>query len=126
MSQGLAAIAAMLAALVIAALGVAVFQPSRVPNDASLWRLVFADRGTIGFLRLATIALAMYAIASAAALIVDGRWLRGLGASGLQVDDAGKSDELVEEWKAKAFRAEQARDQAIAVAREVTRWLNQT
>ena len=126
LSQGFAAAGALFGALVLAASGVAVFRSSRVPDDVSVWRLVFADHATIGFLRLATIAMALYAIASSAALIVGARWLRGLSSSGLQVDEARASDELVEEYKARAQSAEHTRDEAIRMALEVTRWLNQT
>jgi len=52
--------------------------------------------------------------------------LRGLGSDGLQIDDASASDEAVEELKASMQEVEQERDEAIRVAREVTRWLNQT
>ncbi len=124
--QGLAASGALFGALVLGASGVAVFRSSRVPDDASVWRLVFSDRATVGFVRLATVALALYAIASSAALVVGGRWLRGLGSGGLQVDDAQASLEAAEELKARVRRAEQTRDEAIRVAEEMTRWLNQT
>lgn len=124
--QGLAAAGAMLGALALATSGAAVFRNSEVPDDVSVWRLVFSDRATMGFLRLAAIALALYAIASAAALIVGGRWLRGLSSSGLQVDDARASIEAVEQLDARLRTAEQARDEAIRVAWEMTRWLNQT
>ena len=124
--QGLAVGGALLGAVVLAASGVAVFRSSPVPDDVSVWRLVFADRAAIGFLRLATIALALYAIASSAALVAGGRWLRGLGSGGLQVDDAQASLDAAEELKARVRRAEQTRDEAIRVAEEMTRWLNQT
>ncbi|MEX2556670.1 MAG: hypothetical protein WEB06_13720 [Actinomycetota bacterium] len=126
LSQGFAAAGALFGALVLAVSGVAVFRSSRVPDDISVWRLVFADHATTGFLRLATISLALYAIASSAALIVGGRWLRGLSSTGLQMDDARASEGLVDELRARARSAEQARDEAIGVAREVMRWLNQT
>jgi len=122
----LAALGAVLAAFALAAFGLAVFRSSSVLDDASVWRQVFADRATTGFLRAAIIALAVYAIASTAALVVGGRWLRGLSTSGLQVDEVNTSEALVEEYRAMERRAEEARDEMIALAEEMMRWLNQT
>ena len=123
--QGWVAGAALLVAVVLAASGLAVFRSSR-PAGGSVWHLVFSDRATIGFVRLAAVALSLYVIVSSAALIAGGRWLRGLSSSGLQVDDVHASVETVEELKARARTAEQTRDEAVRMAREVARWLNQT
>jgi hypothetical protein len=48
---------------------------------------LFADRTTIGFLRLGLVLLAVYLIASVPALVVGGRWLKGFGRDGVTADD---------------------------------------
>jgi hypothetical protein len=53
----------------------------------SLAQYVLSDRYTVGFVRLGVAALAMFAVASLAALLVAGRWMRGLGTTGFSTDD---------------------------------------
>lgn len=53
----------------------------------SLWNLILSDRWTLGFVRLAVLLLAVYAIASVVALITAGRWIKGFGTAGLSADD---------------------------------------
>lgn len=59
--------------------------PVTVP---SIMLLLLNDRLTVGFLRLALVALALFVIGSVPALIVADRWLVGFGASGVVADAA--------------------------------------
>lgn len=110
------------------------------PEKVSLWQFILSDRATLGFVRLAFIALGVYALASVPALIVSGRWLKGFGTSGLTADDAAAAktaaaagsdlaemeaqlSEAIREGKAAAERAAQAlreRDEALETLRLVT------
>ncbi|MFY9587893.1 MAG: hypothetical protein WAT66_10605 [Actinomycetota bacterium] len=123
--QAVVAACAVLGAIAVGASGVAVFRSTGAKGNQSVWHLVFADSATTGYVRVAVVALALYATASSAALLVGRRWMKGLGTGGLQMDDARVSDEVVEELKSRASQAEEARDEAIRIAAEVTRWLNQ-
>lgn len=89
----LAAVTSVLTVAILAWRNVWVFRspPPALPNDpekVSLWQFILSDRATLGFVRLALIALGIYALASVPALIVSGRWLKGFGTTGLTADDA--------------------------------------
>jgi len=65
--------------------------PPRARTDQpSLWQILLSDRLTLGFgfVRLALVAAALFVVASIPALIVEGRWLKAFGASGVTADDA--------------------------------------
>jgi hypothetical protein len=59
--------------------------PSR---DPSLWQLLLADRLTLGFVRLSLVLLALFVIGSIPALMTAGRWMKGVGSTGVTADDA--------------------------------------
>jgi hypothetical protein len=61
--------------------------------ERSLWSLILSDRSTLGFLRAAIIGLSIYAIASVAALIASGRWIRSFRSTGFEAE-ALSSDDL--------------------------------
>lgn len=68
--------------------------------EASFVELLLGDRVLVGMLRLAIFAGAVYGIASIPALIVGGRWVKGLGTTGILVDDArAEADLAVEDSK---------------------------
>jgi hypothetical protein len=71
--------------------------PPALNARPSFWQLLLADRLTLGFVRLGVVMLAVFVIASVPALVAGGRWLKGLGTSGLTADDAvGATTALVE------------------------------
>lgn len=85
--------------------------PSARPN-VSLWQLLLSDRWTLGFVRIAVFLLALYAIASIAALVAGGRWIKGFGAGGLSADDAVETDRWMAETRRELERARRFYDLA--------------
>jgi hypothetical protein len=76
---------------VLVALAVASFGLWPVPDgtdDRSWPSFLLGDPALVGIVRLAIVVAALYFIASVPALIVGGRWAKGLGATGLLADDA--------------------------------------
>jgi len=58
--------------------------------------VIVADRWALGFLRLAIVAGGAYVAASVAALIANGRWIKALSTTGVEVD-ARLAEERIEE-----------------------------
>lgn len=61
-----------------------------VPNDlrgGSWFELLLGDPILVGVLRLAVLVAALYFIASVPALVMDGRWVNGLGTGGITTDE---------------------------------------
>jgi hypothetical protein len=104
------AVAVLGGAVVVAVTGSWVFRASPRQPNASLWELVLSDRWTLGFVRVAVFLLALYAIASIAALVAGGRWIKGFGAGGLSADDAVETDKWVAETQRELERARQSHD----------------
>lgn len=71
-------------------------QPLASMPDASFWQFLFSDRVTLGFARLGLCVLAAYVIVSAPALVLAGRWLKTLGASGASADEAQDASENID------------------------------
>lgn len=106
--QVAAAALAIVTAAVVAASGVWVFRSvPPIDPEPSFLQLVFAERATLGFLRLGFIALALYAIGSVAALVAGGRWMRTLGAQGFEADEARATDQDLAALEARLAVAEQ-------------------
>lgn len=113
------------ASFVLAFTGVAVFRgATRVDGRGSLWSLLLADPATLGFVRLAVVLGSIYVIASVPALIASGRWIRGLGPSGISTDEATAADERVGKLEADLEAVRRQRDEAKDLARELKSWLN--
>jgi hypothetical protein len=98
--------------------------PKLPKNSPSFWQLLLGDRLTLGFVRLGVVMLAVFVIASVPALVVGGRWLKGLGTSGLTADDAAvvagaldKTKEELERATKELEAVKKERDEALAVAR---------
>lgn len=83
-----------------------------------MWELIVADRWTLGFLRLAIVALGFFAAASAAALIASGRWIKALSTAGFESDDPREVDERFEQLVARAREFKEERDQAYRLLGE--------
>ncbi len=66
--------------------------PASLGAKPSLTNYLLADNVTLGFVRLAIVALGAYVIVSAPALMIGGRWLKGFGTGGISVDDAEVED----------------------------------
>ena len=81
-----AGLGAVLAAVVVLASG-SWPVPDAVRGDHIVDTLL-GDRVLVGILRLAVVVVALYAIASVPALVAGGRWVKGLGTSGILADDA--------------------------------------
>lgn len=61
--------------------------PDPIGEDS--WaELLVGDPILVGMLRLAIVAAALYFIASVPALVIAGRWAKGLGTGGIVADDA--------------------------------------
>ena len=97
--------------------------PKLPKNKPSFWQLLLADRLTLGFVRLGVVMLAVFVIASIPALVVGGRWLKGLGTGGFAADEAavvaGALDEANEELERTRKELEavtRERDEALAAA----------
>ena len=61
--------------------------PQNIATERAL-DSILNDRVLIGIVRLTLVLIAFYAIASIPALIIGGRWVKGLGTSGILADDA--------------------------------------
>ena len=87
-AQRRVALALVFLAILLAAGRAWPFDASPPREHASLWQLLLADRLTLGFVRLALVAVALFVVASVPALIMGGRWLKTFGTSGLTADEA--------------------------------------
>lgn len=58
---------------------------------------ILTDRITLGFLRLAIVAFALFVFVSVPALMLAGRWAKGIGTAGVTVDDAEQAKESLKE-----------------------------
>lgn len=90
------------------------------PTNPNAFAVFFGDGTTLGFVRLATLSLGLFILASVPALIVQGRWLKGFGTSGLTADDAQAGAAAVSSLTSKLKQAQReltrtqdALDQAI-------------
>jgi len=104
---------------VAAATGIWLFRPSSgtAPGSGSFWRVLLADRATLGFLRLAVLMGALYVVASAAALIVGGRWIRSIGSGGFEAD-ARIADERMAALERRYEQVREDRDRARRLLQE--------
>ena len=90
-----------------------VFRNRHLPGRGdSFWHTVLSDRATLGLIRMVAATLALYALTSIAVLVVRGRWLRAISATGLEVEDAKVSADLVESLKAELRTVREDRDAA--------------
>jgi hypothetical protein len=99
--------------------------PAGSYRDPSIWQYLLSDPTTLGFVRLGIIALALFIIASVPALIIAGRWMKGLGTGGISADDAASARVSIEELQgrirvltADLERVRRERDRAREIARE--------
>lgn len=99
-------------------------RPAGSYDEPSIWQFLLSDSTTLGFVRLGIIALALFVIASVPALVVAGRWLKGLGAGGISADDAASARHSLEELQrqvrtlaADIGRVRRERDRAREIAR---------
>ena len=81
-----------------------------LPDKPTFWQLLMSEHTTLGFVRLALILTALYAIVSVPALVTGGRWLKGFGSSGFTADDAVQADDTIEELKSQVEKLTAQRD----------------
>lgn len=71
--------------------------PVPLGQGPSIWEILLNDRISLGFIRAGLAALVTYAVISVPALVVAGRWMKGLTTAGLTADDAETADRHIEE-----------------------------
>ena len=108
--------------VVAAAAGIWVFRQQVPPaSESSFWRFLLSDRATLGFLRMAVLMIALYVIASAAALIIGGRWIKSVSTAGFTADDMRSGTTTIAALKEDLATARRERDEALQVLWEVDR-----
>ncbi len=115
--QRWAASTAAVLAVALAVAGVVFFRAGANDPKEPFWRLLLSDRVTLGFVRLATVALALYVISSVAALAAGERWLKSLSAGGFEADEIRASDEELAKLEAGSRAIERDLDQVIRLLR---------
>jgi hypothetical protein len=66
--------------------------PPSLGQEPSVWEVLLHDQWVLGFLRSGIVVVVVYVIVSVPALIVAGRWMKGLGTAGVTADDAERAD----------------------------------
>lgn len=66
-------------------------------EQPSIFEVLLNDRVMIGIIRAAIVAVAGYVVLSVPALVVDRRWMKGLGSSGLAADEVRRGDRSIQE-----------------------------
>lgn len=76
-------------AAVLVAGGLAALQTWPVPPavEGSMVDVLLRDRVIVGLLRMSVVVAALYGIASVPALVVGGRWVKGVGTAGIVADE---------------------------------------
>jgi hypothetical protein len=120
--QWAAAVIVCVVAIILAATQTWVFGGPPVPigDSPSLWQIVLSDSITLGFLKLGLMAIGLYVLASVAALVIGGRWIKGFP-GGLSADEVVKTSsegqEALAELKQQVTRLQTERDEARAISR---------
>lgn len=86
-------------------------RPSKVPP--TWWGLLLGDRLTVGFVRLAAVALCVWVTVSAIELIRERRWVKTMP-PGLTAEDVSSVDATVEDLKSQLREVTNQRDEAVA------------
>jgi outer membrane murein-binding lipoprotein Lpp len=81
-------------------------------RDPSLWQFILSDRVTIGMIRLALVMLGLFVVISVPALVMAGRWIKGVGSGGLAADDAENASQTIEGLKTQVETLTRERDEA--------------
>lgn len=82
----------------------------KASDRADVYQAILLDRVTVGLLRSAIAAVVIYILFSVPALVASGRWMRGLGASGLTTDDAQRTDEVIVDLQAQITSLQEEND----------------
>lgn len=87
---------------------------------------ILTDRITLGFLRLAIVAFALFVFVSVPALMLAGRWAKGIGTGGITVDEAAEVTKSLKELQrendtltGQLDRVTQERDRALGSAQRL-------
>lgn len=85
--------------------------------------MMFADRVTLGLIRLAVLGIAGFIVVSVPALVLAGRWLKAFGTQSIAADAAEDADKALEKQQTELQAARQKvkiltrqRDDAIQIA----------
>ncbi|MEX2556681.1 MAG: hypothetical protein WEB06_13780 [Actinomycetota bacterium] len=114
----LAATVAVSIVSITAAARVGTFRESGSPSG-SFWHRLLMDRTTVGFVRAAVVMVAIYVIASGAALVAGGRWLRSMKATGFEVDASNHGEITIASLEQQLRDTRAERDEAIRLLKEV-------
>lgn len=88
--------------------------PPSLGQEPSVWEVLLHDQWVLGFLRSGIVVVVVYVIVSVPALIVAGRWMKGLGTAGVTADDAERADDMIEDyWDAAAYLETQNQDLSV-------------
>lgn len=69
--------------------------PESLDGERTVLEAILDDVAVIGLVRLALVAAAVYFIASVPALVISGRWAKGVGTTGIVADDVAFSGETI-------------------------------
>src|SRR6266542_385542 len=115
--EGAAALLALAATVGLAVAGIWPFNGDPVTESEvkspSLLQFIVGDRIMLGMIRLLLLARSAFAIASLAAFLSRGRWLKGLSGKGWAVDEREESSEAIKDLEGQVRRLMWERDTAI-------------
>jgi hypothetical protein len=79
----------------------------------SLMQFLIGDRIMLGMVRLLLLAVAAFALASLAAFLSRGRWLKALSAKGWDVDERQEASGTIGDFEAEIDQVTRERDEAL-------------
>lgn len=108
----IAVLAAALLALVLATGGIWPFNEAtpKLGNEPSLWRLLLSERLTLGFVRLALAAGAVFLLASIFVLAANNRWIVKLSATEVTTEQMDEVNRQLREYEEQVKSLTRERD----------------
>jgi hypothetical protein len=110
---GVASVAVLVGIMFVSVKGMWLFAAAH-DTAGSIWAKVAEERTTLGVIRLAIVAAAIYVVVSVPALIAGRRWLNRIGPTGVAVDDAN-SEQTISELREDLRRMTAERDWALGL-----------
>ena len=95
------------------------WDPPAPTKDAGFFEELLGERYTLGLVRIGLIMLALFIILSVPALIVAGRWLKGISKEGLTVDDAIAAEENIADLQRQLKEVTEERDTVAELATDL-------
>ncbi len=99
-------------------------RPIDLGESPSLWEVLLNDRLTLGLLRAGLAAIVTYVVVSVPALVVGGRWMKGLTTAGMTADDAVSAHQEIEDLQ-RGLRAIDTRLQDEVTKEVLSQWVVQ-